>query len=503
METYYIYLSLLYSFIGIILAGLLLAYGIKFNKNQNNRSLYSFILINMAISLLEILVIIGWVIFRHIYGEMALPTNSSPADRLFLSILYCGEYVDFWASCALLSTILAYLYRVANDINVYDLKKNILQILFCNVLFINIGRILQLIISTLFLGDANFVFTFDSVNFARVSLWVGLIIYSIYVLKFKKNNPEACFSARAVLLSVLMGFLVVTLQRIILPLEWVSDSLLNSMSFMVAYSLINSRLMIQTKQKEAVQESEIGMASDIRISELPAQIPAFPNNPDIDLQFWLKNVGMMAGDFYDYFELDETHAAFMISNISGKDTPAALCMMTAKYAIKTIASSTWDTGEILSKANDVLAENNNAVMFASVWLGILDTKTLELEYTNAGNPCPFIITGEGNKKPIEAVHGIPLGISAGTKYGKGRLNLNRDDIIVLHSNGLLAVPNLQDQLYDEDRLVRLITNNRQKSCEELKNLIVDDVAKFSKGASIFEDITIMIVHNHQLSQDKV
>lgn len=104
-----------------------------------------------------------------------------------------------------------------------------------------------------------------------------------------------------------------------------------------------------------------------------------------------KEVG---GDFYDFYMLGESTLAFMIADVSGKGIGAAMFMMRAKTTIKDLAESGLAPDEIFTLANKRLCENNDAGMFVTAWLGILDLKTGALKFVNAGhNPPPCLPRG--------------------------------------------------------------------------------------------------------------
>ena len=110
-----------------------------------------------------------------------------------------------------------------------------------------------------------------------------------------------------------------------------------------------------------------------------------------------KEVG---GDFYDFYSLDENTVLFLAADVSGKGIPAAMFMMTAKTIIKDLAESGMAVNDIFTKANDKLCENNEADMFVTAWMGILDLQTGKLKYANAGHNPPLLKRAEDRKSVV-------------------------------------------------------------------------------------------------------
>ena len=156
---------------------------------------------------------------------------------------------------------------------------------------------------------------------------------------------------------------------------------------------------------------------------LPPNAPGFPNHPDLILRASMKTAREVGGDFYDYFLIDENHLCFLIADVSGKSTPAALFMMNAKTIIKDYALTYNDTAEIIDIVNQRLCENNETCMFVTVWIGILDMRTMMLQFSNAGHNYPLIKhNGEGCVM-LKEVHGMCLGCMEDNEYEKSEIQL--------------------------------------------------------------------------------
>ena len=117
----------------------------------------------------------------------------------------------------------------------------------------------------------------------------------------------------------------------------------------------------------------------------------------------------MGGDFYDYFPIDDNRICFLIADVFGKGTPVALFMMTSKTVFKDYALTEDSTSEIFTAVNARLCENNEAGMFATAWIGILDTRTMTLQCTNAGLNYPIFLRQGQPCQEMKKVRGLFLG----------------------------------------------------------------------------------------------
>jgi serine phosphatase RsbU (regulator of sigma subunit) len=201
-----------------------------------------------------------------------------------------------------------------------------------------------------------------------------------------------------------------------------------------------------------------------------------------------KEVG---GDFYDYFAIDENRICFLIADVSGKGTPAALFMMTAKTMIKDYALTKGSTSEIFTAVNARLCENNEAGMFATAWIGIVDTRTMTLQYTNAGHNYPFFMRRDQSSEMMKKVHGLFLAGMEYTRYRQDEIQLEPGDRLLLYTDGVTEAHDRENNLYGEERLQQVIERTRDLHGEEVLDEILKDVNVFAADVPQFDDITMI------------
>ena len=160
----------------------------------------------------------------------------------------------------------------------------------------------------------------------------------------------------------------------------------------VSYSISKRALRLLVLESNASSErqrmkSELNVATSIQASVLPKEL-----NDGKELFGLMDAAKEVGGDFYDYFSIDESHMAFVVGDVSGKGIPASLFMMKTETLIRSLTMSLgFDTALIMKRSNISLCMNNDANMFVTCWLGILNLSTGELKYTNAGHNRVIVI----------------------------------------------------------------------------------------------------------------
>jgi DNA-binding response OmpR family regulator len=209
-----------------------------------------------------------------------------------------------------------------------------------------------------------------------------------------------------------------------------------------AHAVINA-------QKERMQE-ELNVGRDIQLSMLPRTFPAFPDREEFKLHASMEAAREVGGDFYDFFFVDDDHLCLCVGDVSGKGVPASLFMAISKVLIRLGASAELSTASILTRVNDELAANNDAMMFVTVFLGVLDVRTGELTYTNAGHNPPYIKRSDGQVERLSPRHGPMLGPKAGVAFDQGQAQLAAGDLLFLFSDGITEARDIERGFYGLD-----------------------------------------------------
>lgn len=251
-----------------------------------------------------------------------------------------------------------------------------------------------------------------------------------------------------------------------------------------------SDLTKATAEQERIS-AELDIATKIQESVLPKKYPAFPDHPQIEIKASMTPAKEVGGDFYDWFKIDQDHAGIVIADVSGKGVPAALFMMISKILIKTQAKNLKNPGLIAESVNNILASGNDVEMFVTAWIGVLNIKTGELTYVNAGHENPFIKREKGIYEEIKEKHDFVLAGMEGMKYKESTIKLNPGDSLFIYTDGITEATNASQKLYGTERLTAALNKNPDAEPAQLLENIRSDISSFVQDAPQFDDITML------------
>lgn len=248
-------------------------------------------------------------------------------------------------------------------------------------------------------------------------------------------------------------------------------------------------LKTTTAAKEKI-EQELSIAREIQESIIPHQ---FPKAKEFELFAMLKPARDVGGDLYDFFMIDDDHLCFAIGDVSGKGVPAALFMAITKTLLRAKASITLKPDIILMRMNNELCKDNDASMFVTFFLGILNIKTGELEYCNAGHNPPLIHKEKEGFNYFNIDKNIPLGITENFEMRTSTLFLKPEDIFFLYTDGVTEAMNFENIEFSEEKLLKTLTSLKDESVTTILKNLMFSVELHAGGADQSDDITMMIV----------
>ncbi len=245
-----------------------------------------------------------------------------------------------------------------------------------------------------------------------------------------------------------------------------------------------------TAEKERIG-AELNVATQIQADMLPRIFPAFPGRQEFDIFATMNPAKEVGGDFYDFFLTDSDHLALVVADVSGKGIPAALFMVISKTLIKNQAQMGDSPAQILQAVNDQLCENNEAEMFVTVWLGILEISTGKLTAVNAGHEYPIMKKDGGEYEMLDDPHGFVMGVMPGMQYQEYEIWMHKGDSIYVYSDGAPDAVNAEEEQFERERLLASLNRIPGASPSELLGQVKGDIDRFVGEAAQFDDITML------------
>ena len=254
-------------------------------------------------------------------------------------------------------------------------------------------------------------------------------------------------------------------------------------------SYIRSFMKI-TAEKERIG-AELNVATQIQADMLPRIFPAFPERQEFDIYATMNPAKEVGGDFYDFFLVDDDHLAVVIADVSGKGVPAALFMVIAKTLIKNHAQNKETPGEVFTNTNEQLCEGNDAGLFVTAWMGVLQISTGHFVYVNAGHNPPLLRRAGGSFEWLKSRPGFVLAGMEGVRYRENEMELAPGDVLYLYTDGVTEATDAHQQLFGEERLQTALNEQPMLPVGQMLSKIKGCIDTFVGEAEQFDDITML------------
>jgi len=280
-----------------------------------------------------------------------------------------------------------------------------------------------------------------------------------------------------------------------------ADFLTKPINFEDLEITVNKTLQQLTALRQAVAEHdqlltirhELDIASQIQQSILPRTFPPFPERTDFDVFAAMHPAREVGGDFYDFFLIDPHRLGFVIADVSGKGVPAALFMAVSRTLLRSAALEGLAPGECLRRVNGLLCLDNSSEMFVTVFYGILDTRSGEIEYSNGGHNPPYLLRRDGRAERLEGTGGMVLGALEEIAYQAKRARLEAGDGIFLYTDGVTEAMDADGNLFSEQRLEAVLDGRSSNSPEQLIHAVVGEVKRYAAAVPQSDDITALAI----------
>lgn len=263
--------------------------------------------------------------------------------------------------------------------------------------------------------------------------------------------------------------------------------------FIVWHAGKSSKELIETTAKNQRLENELQVASMIQDAMLPKVFPPFHDHLDVNIYGLVDPAKEIGGDLYDFY-IRHNKLFFCVGDVSGKGVPAALVMAMTRSLFRSSTAHEEQPEYVMAKMNRAFVDQNSQNMFMTLFLGVLDCKTGELEYCNAGHNAPMIRT-KGEWKMIEVLPNLPLGIVPDFEYQAQRTHMDYNDMLFLYTDGLTEAENTEHEQFGEQRMQDGLsdTGDRLVGPREIVAEMKRRVETFVDGAEQSDDLTMLCV----------
>lgn len=314
-----------------------------------------------------------------------------------------------------------------------------------------------------------------------------------------KHNPTIVAPILEVESSQIFGGIYLELHTLAQP--WDRKALMNlspalqALAAQIASAINQAKSYQQALELNRVNE-QLKVAGDIQASLLPF---SFPDMPGWQLAVTLDPAGETSGDFFDIIPLEDGKIGFIIADVLDKGLGPALYMTLSRTLIRTYATEfNLQPDLVFFATNERILKDTRANLFVTVFFGIVDLKTGEMTYANAGHNPPYIVSNQNDCEPIPLEKtGFPIGIDEEATWTRETIQMQPGDVLVLYTDGVPDAQNINGEFFREVSLVEVIKESLGQSAEALQKSILDAVYDFVGEAPPFDDITLMVLYRDQ------
>ena len=316
-----------------------------------------------------------------------------------------------------------------------------------------------------------------------------VILMSTYsrAVRDKNGNAVAVIGADIPMheLSSLSVQLYENQQRALLPVVAFQLFGLLLLGIIVYRSIRSARRLNAVNAEKEFMNRELDIASRIQLAMLPGK---FFTDDCLEIAGSLVPAKQVGGDLYDYV-IRDGKLFFSIGDVCGKGIPAAIFMSMTQAVFRSAASHLNDASRIVHSMNKQASRGNDAGMFVTLFVGVLDLSTGMLRYCNAGYEHPLVVTGK-SVRTLNAKSSLPIGAMEETRYVEQETQLAPGDMVMLFTDGLTEAMNSENALFGRERVAQVISG---ETPQQLLDNMSQSVAGFVRGAEQSDDLTMLAI----------
>ena len=238
--------------------------------------------------------------------------------------------------------------------------------------------------------------------------------------------------------------------------------------------------------------NELEMARQIQLSILPQSIPKLPG---LEIAARFLPMTSVAGDFYDFIEIDEKHIGILIADVSGHGLPSALIASMLQVALTAQAGHASEPAKVLLGLNHALCGKftHNFVTAAYVYV---DLEKNLMRYAGAGHPPVLQWRNSTGKTAKLLENGLVLGMVEEATYDALEFPLELGDRYVLYTDGVLEATNSAQEQFGADRFMRFIENHKHLVADQFSETFLTELSRWSNQTAEQgqqDDITLLVI----------
>jgi len=242
-----------------------------------------------------------------------------------------------------------------------------------------------------------------------------------------------------------------------------------------------------TAPQQRLLEQDLELASRIQSALLPR--PRLVHG-GWRAAFHYQPLGLVSGDYCDLIPAEDGSLYFMLGDVSGKGVAASMLMAHLNATMRVLTGLGLHLVEIVERASRLFCESTLSSHFATLACGRA-AKNGKIEICNAGHLPPLL--GKGSDVSAINATGLPLGLFCSEEFSIQTLQLRKNDLLILCTDGLSEAENSRGEEFGMQRLIEILQSRRSQTAEEIVHSCVSRLSDFRSGIPARDDLTIMAI----------
>lgn len=250
------------------------------------------------------------------------------------------------------------------------------------------------------------------------------------------------------------------------------------------------REALRVKTQFIAIQQELEIARKMQLAFLPHD---FSHQAGVQLHGVTQPAREVGGDFYDFFRLDEHHLAVLVADVSGKGVPAAFFMAVSRTLMRAVAQFSQGPADCLQRLNDLLAADNEEMMFVTLFYAVIDTRNGQVTYGNAGHNPPYVVRRNGQVEEVPTLGNMALAVMPDMPYTERTLTLETGDALFLYTDGVTEAAAPDGSWFGEARLEHFLAQTGHPAeVATVSQALIDAIRQFEAGGAQSDDITCLV-----------
>jgi len=247
-----------------------------------------------------------------------------------------------------------------------------------------------------------------------------------------------------------------------------------------------------SKEERHQLESELELAQDVQKTLLPQEVPKIPG---LEIAAFSRPAQIVGGDYFDFVDFSNGLHGLAIADVAGHGISASLHMASIQALLRTLVPVNKSPAEVMGQLHKLFIHNIRFETFVTFFIGAFDSSTKTLTFSNAGHLPPLVLRNNKSKKEsVEMLRptGAAIGLIEEAEFAEKTIELQKEDLLVLYTDGITEAVNLQNQEFGRERLIKLIQQVNNAPVKQVVQEIRQGLEEFSEGKPLADDTTIVI-----------